>query len=91
MKWFINIVSKYLFIGEIVLFITQNMYKLLIRRILFGLTQKSAFYFSLIRILSKIPGFSSILSALCINDKRLETEVFGLKFKKSSRTCSWIW
>jgi dihydroorotate dehydrogenase len=57
------------------------MYKLLIRRILFGLTQKSAL-FSLIRILSKIPGFSSIFKLLYgINDKRLETEVFGLKFK----------
>jgi hypothetical protein len=39
-------------------------------------------------ILSKIPGFSSIFKLLYgINDKRLETEVFGLKFKKSSRTC----
>jgi hypothetical protein len=50
MKWFINIVSKYLFIGEIVLFLHHTnklMYKLLIRRILFYLTQKSAlFYFS---------------------------------------------
>jgi dihydroorotate dehydrogenase len=39
-------------------------------------------YFLLIRILSKIPGFSSIFKLLYgINDKRLETEVFGLKFK----------
>jgi dihydroorotate dehydrogenase len=36
----------------------------------------------LIQILSKIPGFSSIFKLLYgINDKRLETEVFGLKFK----------
>jgi dihydroorotate dehydrogenase len=33
-------------------------------------------------ILSKIPGFSSIFKLLYgINDKRLETEVFGLKLK----------
>jgi dihydroorotate dehydrogenase len=45
------------------------------------LTQKSALLF-LDSILSKIPGFSSIFKLLYgINDKRLETEVFGLKFK----------
>ena len=40
------------------------------------------FTFSLIRILSKIPGFSSLFRSMyLVNDKRLETEVFGLKFK----------
>jgi dihydroorotate dehydrogenase len=60
------------------------MYKLLIRRILFWFDPEKVHYFtfSLIRILSKIPGFSSIFKLLYgINDKRLETEVFGLKFK----------
>jgi dihydroorotate dehydrogenase len=40
------------------------------------------FTFSLIRWLSKIPGLPSIFKAIyTINDKCLETEVFGLKFK----------
>ncbi|MEC5165824.1 dihydroorotate dehydrogenase [Flavobacterium sp. PL11] len=59
------------------------MYKLLIRPILFQFDPEKVHYFtfSLIRLLSKIPGFSSIFRALyAINDKRLETEVFGLKF-----------
>jgi dihydroorotate dehydrogenase len=57
------------------------MYKLLIRRILFWFEKSALFYFSLIQF-SKIPGFSSIFKLLYgINDKRLETEVFGLKFK----------
>jgi dihydroorotate dehydrogenase len=60
------------------------MYKLFIRRVLFWFDPEKVHYFtfSLIRILSKIPGFSSIFKFLyAINDKRLETEVFGLKFK----------
>ena len=60
------------------------MYKLLIRPILFWFDPEKVHYFtfSLIRFLSKIPGFSSIFKLLyAVNDKRLETEVFGLKFK----------
>ena len=60
------------------------MYKLLIRPILFCFDPEAVHYFtfSLIRWLSKIPGLTSIFKAIyTINDKRLETEVFGLKFK----------
>ncbi|MFT5715570.1 MAG: dihydroorotate dehydrogenase [Flavobacterium sp.] len=60
------------------------MYKLLIRRILFWFDPEKVHYFtfSLIRILSKIPGVSLIFKSLYkVNDRRLETEVFGLKFK----------
>lgn len=60
------------------------MYKLLIRRILFCFDPEKVHYFtfSLIRIVSKIPGFPTLFRALYeVNDRRLETEVFGLKFK----------
>lgn len=60
------------------------MYKIFIRPILFCFDPEEVHYFtfSLIRILSKIPGFSSLFRVLYqVNDKRLETEVFGLKFK----------
>jgi dihydroorotate dehydrogenase len=60
------------------------MYKLLIRRILFWFDPEKVHYFtfSLIRILSRIPGFPVLFKLLyASNDKRLETEVFGLKFK----------
>jgi dihydroorotate dehydrogenase len=60
------------------------MYKLLIRPILFCFDPEKVHYFtfSLIRIISKIPGFSGLFRALYeVNDRRLETEVFGLKFK----------
>lgn len=60
------------------------MYKLLIRPILFCFDPEKVHYFtfSLIRIVSKIPGFASIFRSLyVVKDKRLETEVFGLKFK----------
>jgi dihydroorotate dehydrogenase len=62
------------------------MYKLLIRPILFQFDPEKVHYFtfSLIRFLSKIPGFSSLFKSLyLVNDKRLETEVFGLKFPNS--------
>ena len=40
------------------------------------------FTFSLIRFFCKIPGFPAIFKSLYeVNDQRLETEVFGLKFK----------
>ena len=60
------------------------MYKLIIRPILFWFDPEEVhhFTFSLIRFLSKIPGVSFIFKTLyVIDDKRLETEVFGLKFK----------
>lgn len=60
------------------------MYKLLIRPLLFSFDPEKVHYFtfSLIRIVSKIPGFSGIFRALYeVKDSRLETEVFGLKFK----------
>ncbi|TDD98724.1 quinone-dependent dihydroorotate dehydrogenase [Flavobacterium cellulosilyticum] len=60
------------------------MYKLLIRPLFFCFDPEKVhhFTFSLIRNLSKIPGIPSLLKSLyVINDKRLETEVFGLKFK----------
>jgi dihydroorotate dehydrogenase len=61
-----------------------TMYKLIIRPILFWFDPEKVHYFtfSLIRLLSKIPGVSSLFKSLyAVNDKRLETEVFGLKFK----------
>ncbi len=60
------------------------MYKLLIRPILFWFDPEKVHYFtfSLIRNLSKIPGFSALFKSLYeVNDPRLEVEVFGLKFK----------
>lgn len=60
------------------------MYKLLIRPILFCFDPEKVHYFtfSLIRIVSKIPGFSFLFRAMYeVKDSRLETEVFGLKFK----------
>ena len=59
------------------------MYKSIIRSILFQFDPEKVHYFtfSLIRILSKIPSVPTIFRALyVVNDKRLETEVFGLKF-----------
>lgn len=60
------------------------MYKLLIRPILFCFDPEKVHYFtfSLVRFVSKIPGFPTLFRALYeVNDSRLETEVFGLKFK----------
>ena len=60
------------------------MYKQIIRPILFCFDPEKVHYFtfSLIRIVSKIPGISSLFKFLfVVNDKRLEREVFGLKFK----------
>ena len=60
------------------------MYKQIIRPILFWFDPEKVHYFtfSLIRIVSKIPGFSFLFKTIYeVNDKRLETEVFGLKFK----------
>ena len=60
------------------------MYKLIIRPIFFWFDPEKVHYFtfSLIRILTKIPGFKFIFKSLYnVNDKRLEVEIFGLKFK----------
>jgi len=63
---------------------THDMYKLLIRPILFWFDPEEVHYFTFkwIRILNLIPGFSWLCKSLySIDDKRLEREVFGLKFK----------
>lgn len=60
------------------------MYKLLVRPIFFLFDPEKVhhFTFSLIRFVSKIPGFSSLFRALyLIDDKRLERNLFGLTFK----------
>jgi dihydroorotate dehydrogenase len=60
------------------------MYKLLIRPLLFWFDPEEVHYFtfSAIRFISKIPGFSCVFRSIYVlEDKRLETEVFGLKFK----------
>ena len=60
------------------------MYKQIIRPILFWFDPEKVHYFtfSLIRMVSKIPGIPSLFKLLfVVNDKRLEREVFGLKFK----------
>ena len=60
------------------------MYKLIIRPLFFLFDPEKIhhFTFTLIRILSKIPGFSFLISLLYeVKDKRLERELFGLKFK----------
>lgn len=62
----------------------NDMYKLLIRPFFFLFDPEDIhhFTFSLIRTLSKIPGFPSLFRQLyAVSDKRLEREVFGLKFK----------
>ena len=59
------------------------MYKLLLRPILFWFDPEEVhnFTFSVIKRLSLIPGVSSLFRMLyVVKDKRLETEVFGLKF-----------
>ena len=60
------------------------MYKLIIRPILFQFDPEKIhhFSFSAISFLNKIPGVSALIRAMfCVEDKRLEREVFGLKFK----------
>lgn len=60
------------------------MYKIILRPILFWFDPEKVHYFtfSLIRFLSKIPGISFLFKSIyAIEDVRLETEVFGLKFK----------
>ncbi|OWP84891.1 dihydroorotate dehydrogenase (quinone) [Flavobacterium davisii] len=60
------------------------MYKQLIRPLLFKFDPEEVhhFTFATIRLLNKIPGVSFIIkNKFKIEDKRLEREVFGLKFK----------
>lgn len=60
------------------------MYKLIIRPVLFWFDPEKVhhFVFSSLRIISKIPGVSTLIrSNFEISDPRLEREVFGLKFK----------
>jgi dihydroorotate dehydrogenase len=79
-KYLLNRVDNFTFAEQLLLI----MYKQIIRPILFWFDPEKVHYFtfSLIRILSKIPGIPSLFRCLyAVNDKRLETEVFGLKFK----------
>jgi dihydroorotate dehydrogenase len=60
------------------------MYKLFLRPILFCFDPEKVHYFtfSLVKFISKIPFVTSIIKAIyVVEDKRLEREVFGLKFK----------
>ena len=60
------------------------MYKAIIRPILFCFDPEKVHYFtfSLIRNLSKLPGLKSLFKNLyLVEDKTLERELFGLKFK----------
>ncbi len=60
------------------------MYKAIIRPILFCFDPEKVHYFtfSLIRNLSKLPGIKSVFKNLyLVEDKTLERELFGLKFK----------
>ncbi|MCK8481643.1 quinone-dependent dihydroorotate dehydrogenase [Psychroserpens algicola] len=60
------------------------MYKLLLRPILFAFDPEKVHYFtfSLIRNISKLPGMPSLFRSLYqLNDKSLERELLGLKFK----------
>jgi dihydroorotate dehydrogenase len=62
---------------------TIAMYKVIIRPILFCFDPEKVhhFTFSLIRYISKIPGLKSLFRSLyLIEDKRLERELFGIKF-----------
>src|SRR5690606_30401102 len=60
------------------------MYKQLNRTILFAFDPEKVhhFTFAAIRKLSRIPGFAAMAKSIFeVNDKRLEREVFGIKFK----------
>ena len=60
------------------------MYKILIRPLFFLFDPEKIhhFTFSLIKTLSKIPGFPSVFKVLFqVNDKKLERKLFGLTFK----------
>lgn len=62
----------------------KQMYKSIIRPILFSFDPEKIHYFtfSLIRFFSKIPGMTSLFRSLyVVNDKSLERNLFGLTFK----------
>ena len=61
----------------------MSLYKKIIRPIFFSFDPETIhhFVFNFLKVLSKIPGVSSIIKLIYkISDKQLETEVFGLKF-----------
>ena len=63
---------------------TTTMYKSIVRPLLFRLDAEQAHYFtfSMVRNLFRIPGISAVFKGIYgFEDKRLEREVFGLKFK----------
>ena len=65
-------------------FINKNMYKTLIRPLLFLFDPEKVHYFtfSIIKVLHKIPFVPAIIRSLFqVNDKRLERTVFGITFK----------
>ncbi len=75
-----------MFLEQNVIFARHNiaMYKLLIRPVLFWFDPEKVHYFTFtwIRRLSIIPGVASLFRSLYeVDDRRLEREVFGLKFK----------
>lgn len=60
------------------------MYKSLLRPLLFKFDPEEVhhFTFSLIKATQKVPGMRSLIQSIYqVNDKKLEREVFGLKFK----------
>lgn len=60
------------------------MYKSLLRPLLFKFDPEGVhhFTFSLIKATQKVPGMRSLIQSIYqVNDKKLEREVFGLKFK----------
>ncbi len=69
------------------------MYKQILRPILFQFDPEAVHHFSfnVLKIACKIPGFSSILKKnFVLEDKRLEREVFGLKFKNPVGLAAWF-
>ena len=62
----------------------RDMYKLLLRPVLFLFDPEKVHYFtfSLIRIFCKIPYVAAIFRGLyLVNDKKLERTLFGITFK----------
>ena len=69
---------------EVFLYKHYQMYKSLLRPIFFLFDPEKIHYFtfSLIRFASKIPGVPVLFRSLyCVEDKKLERELFGLTFK----------
>lgn len=71
-------------IDDYVLPLSLDMYKIILRPILFLFDPEKVhhFIFKMIKISNAIPGVGAINRAIySVNDKRLERELFGLKFK----------